>query len=167
MPRFVPISDYHAVEVQGQPRKALPKEAFDKFNPAVLGLGDISARATSTDAIASVFDLQGFTNFCKQIEPHLSVPKYLNSFLGWLMQGLRNEMRHADVEADVTLYSDLPFFVKYLGDGLLVLWDCAEMSEAAQRNVIVSMFELCRKYKSEFLPTLKTTMVEPPPVLRC
>jgi hypothetical protein len=85
MPRFVPISDYHEVDVQGQPRRALPKEAFDKFNPDVLGLGDISARSIATDAIAAVFDLQGFTEFCK-IEPQLSVPKYLDSFLAWLME---------------------------------------------------------------------------------
>jgi hypothetical protein len=167
VPRFIPASNYHVANVKGLPRQALPKEAFDKFSPDVLGLGDISAASVPTDAIAAVFDLQGFTNFCTQTDPHLAVPKYLSSFLRWLMQNLRNEMRHSEHEADVLVYSKLPFFVKFLGDGLLVLWDCAQMGEGSQRNVIVSMFEVCRKYRSEFLPALKATMVDPPPILRC
>jgi len=83
------------------------------------------------------------------------------------MEGLRNEMRHTERGEDVTVYSVLPFFVKFLGDGLLVLWDCDAMGEVAQRNVVVSLYVLCRNYRSKFLPTLKGKMVEPPPVLRC
>ena len=49
-----------------------------------------------TDAVAAVFDLAGFTNFCHQIDPHLSVPHYLNEFLTWLMKQLREETRHSE-----------------------------------------------------------------------
>src|SRR5438067_1426092 len=110
MPRFVPTSEYHRVKVDGRSARALPTQAFDQFNVDTLGLGNVSAPSTPTDAIAAVFDLQGFTNFCKQIEPHLSVPKYLNSFLDWLMKQLREEMRQRDHDTDVLLWSDLPFF---------------------------------------------------------
>ena len=167
MPRFIPTSPYHVIKVEDRSRRALPKEAFDKFNLDVLGLGNVSSPSTPTEAIAAVFDLQGFTNFCKQIEPHLSVPKYLNSFLDWLMKQLRDEMRRNEQDADVIIWSDLPFFVKFLGDGMLVLWDCTQMNDVLQRNVIVSMYQICLNYGAKFLPTLKAKMVDPPPILRC
>ena len=134
---------------------------------SVLGLGDVSARADATEAIAAVFDLEGFTNFCKQIDPQLSVPKYLYSFLSWLMERLRDEMRQDLHENDVVLWSTLPFFVKFLGDGLLVLWDASTMDVVSQRNVIVSCAAICRSYRTVFLTTLKARLVDPPRALRC
>ena len=171
MPRFIPPKDYHIIDVKigdrtGR-RRALPKESFAAFNLNVLGLGDVAAPSKPTDAIAAVFDLAGFTNFCKQIEPHLSVPKYLNAFLSWLMEQLRAEMREMDYESNVTLWSPLPFFVKFLGDGLLVLWDCEKMSPIAQRNVVYSCYSICQSYEQTFLRSLRTKMVEPPSGLRC
>ena len=52
----------------------LSSEQFDRFNPDVLGLGDISSRSTQVEALAAIFDLSGFTNFCSQVDPHLAVP---------------------------------------------------------------------------------------------
>ena len=169
MPRFIPPSDYTGVEKTGENRLSLPKAAFDKFDVAVLGLGDIAAPSAPTEAIAAVFDLAGFTNFCRQIEPQLSVPQYLNSFLIWLFKQLRDEMRESDQGDKVVLWAHLPFFVKYLGDGLLVLWDTKPMqpTTVGARNVVLSAFQICQKYRSQFLPTVKTRIVEPPPVLRC
>jgi hypothetical protein len=171
MPRYIPPSKYRTVEkiAGGGRRLSLPKLAFDKFDLSVLGLGDVSAPSTPTEAIAAVFDLAGFTNFCKQIEPHLSVPHYLHSFLSWLLKQLRDEMREKDQGDDVLLWAHLPFFLKYLGDGLLVLWDTKPMRpvETGARNVILAASAICMKYRAEFLPTLRTRIVEPPPALRC
>jgi class 3 adenylate cyclase len=167
VPRFIPPTPYHVVTYQDRKRLALSKKAFETFNVDVLDLGNVSALATPTEAIAAVFDLEAFTNFCKQIEPHLSVPKYLNSFLTWLMEQLRDEMREANHGTDAVLWSPLPFFVKFLGDGLLILWDSADMSDATERNVILSMFIICDRYKQQFLPTLRSKIVEPPSMLRC
>jgi class 3 adenylate cyclase len=91
----------------------------------------------------------------------------LNSFLKWLMEQVREEMREADQDKSAVLWSPLPFFVKFLGDGLLVLWDCANMGSASQRNVVVSALQICARYKVEFLPKLKSKIVEPPSALRC
>jgi len=132
-----------------------------------LGLGDISKQSAPTDAIAAVFDLQGFTNFCKQIEPHLSVPRFLNEFLGWLLNQIKQEMTEKQHDAGVQLYCPLPFLIKFLVDGLLVLWDSSAMSNTARRNVIVSGTEICEAYAKSFFPTISKEIVDPPPVLRC
>jgi len=126
-----------------------------------------SARSEPTDAVAAVFDLAGFTNFCRQIEPHLSVPYYLNAFLTWLMSQLREEMLQAELKGGMRLWCPLPFFVKFLGDGLLVLWNSEEMNDAARRNVVVEMVRICEKYATDFLPKVRGKIVEPPPKLRC
>ena len=78
MPQFtIPPSEFRRIDVEGKKTTLISKAAFDGFNINVLGLGDVSAESQPTDAIAAVFDLEGFTNFCKQIEPHLAVPAYL------------------------------------------------------------------------------------------
>lgn len=51
---------------------------YKRFNYKVLGLGDISLPSQQREAVAAVFDLTGFTNFCKQVDPHLCVPTFLD-----------------------------------------------------------------------------------------
>jgi hypothetical protein len=168
MPRFiVPKNEFTIVQSDGKKERVISKAGFASFNISVLGLGNVSAPSEPIDAVAAVFDLAGFTNFCKQIEPHLSVPYYLDAFLTWLMKELREETLRLEKEDGMRLWCPLPFFVKFLGDGLLVLWNSHEMSDTARRNVIVSMKTICSKYESNFLPTLQTRIVEPPPQLRC
>ena len=75
--------EYIITEVEGRRTRLLTTPAFDRFNPSILGLGSLNSVAAATDSIAAIFDLAGFTNFCKQIEPHLSVPVFLNLFLDW------------------------------------------------------------------------------------
>ena len=57
---------------------------LNNFNSKVLGLGSISTRSRKIDALAAVFDLSDFTKFCGQIDPHLSMPEFLQRFLDWL-----------------------------------------------------------------------------------
>ena len=116
-------SDYFTAEIDGRKWRLLSREAFERFNPSILGLGELTSAAAATDAIAAVFDLQGFTNFCKQIEPHLTVPVFLSQFLDWMMTQIKSEMMHKEHEEGVSLWGPLPFFVKFMGDGLLVLWN--------------------------------------------
>jgi hypothetical protein len=78
-------TDYVVKNIEGKERRLLSTKAFESFNTSVLGVGDLNLPAEPTDAIAAVFDLEGFTTFCKQIEPHLSVPLLLSEFLTWLM----------------------------------------------------------------------------------
>jgi hypothetical protein len=115
MPTFKPVLKYGTVSIDGYSFDLLSKKEFEQFDLRLLGLGDISKPSKSTDAIAAVFDLEGFTTFCKQIEPHLSVPLFLSEFLSWLFGAIKNAMKKADHAKGVALWSPLPFCVKFYG----------------------------------------------------
>ncbi len=140
---------------------------MDRFNPTILGLGDLATSSRRVEAMAAMFDLGGFTNFCKQIDPHLSVPVYLSRFLGWLMGELKKETVIKNHATGSELYHPLPFFLKFMSDGLLILWDCEAMGATNISNVVVSLHRICQRYTSEFLPKINQAVVEPPSVLRC
>jgi hypothetical protein len=145
----------------------LGKGKFDSFGPSNLGLGDLRIESTPTDSIAAVFDLAGFTNFCKQIEPHLSVPIFLNNFLDWLFDEIKSQLRNEEDGDNVKLWCPLPFYTKFMGDGLLVLWDVSSISEANRLNIIVACLNICKQYKKDFYPRLRKIVSEPPTILRC
>ena len=160
-------TDYVLKTIEGEPRRLLKHEIFSQFGTPLLGLGDITRRATTTDAIAAIFDLQGFSNFCKQLDPQLAVPIFLNEFLAWLMDQIREQMAQTRFSEGITLHCPLPFFVKFMGDGLLVLWDASEASEAGRRNMIISCWTICRNYVSRFHKEISQKVLDAPPVLRC
>lgn len=133
----------------------------------MLGLEDILANKETFEALAVIVDLKDFTVFCDQRDPHLVVPQFLQSFLEWLFERLRAELLISEAGNNVVLWSHLPFFGKFLGDGVLLLWDLTEMGGDAKRN-IVQTFDIIRNdYESEFLPSLKKHIPTPPPKLRC
>jgi hypothetical protein len=146
---------------------AVKKEAFDKFNPSVLGLGDIRNESIAVPCVAALFDLQGFTIFCKQIEPNLSVPIYLSGFLNWIFSAIRKETIYKEYSNGVSLYHELPFFTKFMGDGLLVLWNTRRMGSPGQHNLILSCSNILDQYRNEFAPSMRKKVSDVPPILRC
>jgi class 3 adenylate cyclase len=165
MPTYRPKYSYSNIE--GKKTRTLSTETFGQFSPGLLGLGDLTQKASTTDAIAAVFDLQGFTNFCKQIDPQLSVPTFLSPFLAWLLEQIKTEMTRKTDADGAALWGPLPFFVKFMGDGLLVLWDSADTTPVSRRNILLAMSNICRKYPKKFLPDMQNKVVEPPSILRC
>lgn len=151
----------------GRNHRILKKEALDSFSLEILGLGNIATKPHPVESFTAVFDLGGFTNFCKQIEPHLSISKYLNGFLTWLLQQIKNETINKSFPEGSKLWHPLPFYAKFMGDGLLLLWKSDEMSTIQSRNLVVSLSEICYRYKTEFLPTLSSVITDPPATLRC
>lgn len=145
----------------------LDNKKFDSFNPHVLGLGDISLPSTQVEAIASVFDLSGFTNFCSQVDPHLSVPEYLSRFLDWLFSEVKREFVRESYKEGKDLWAELPFLAKFLGDGVLFLWDTENMYGTEICNVVVSLRNICVNYMEKFYLEIKKAVVEPPDMLRC
>ncbi len=143
------------------------RKNLKKFNPEVLGIGDIGADADEIDAIAAVFDLEGFTKFCAQVDPHLSVPKFLTKFLSWLFDGIIDVMVMKNLREGKILATDLPFFAKFLGDGVLFLWESRGMNDVKLCNVVVSLSNVCRKYTREFAPMIKKELTGTPKKLRC
>ncbi len=118
------------------------KEIFDSFNQDILGLGSIETKSNQVNALSVMFDLEGFTNFCKQIDPQLAVPEYLSDFLKWIFKEIRLELVEKSFEQGYKTWSDLPFLCKYMGDGILFLWDTEKMSDVKIQNVVVSMYEV-------------------------
>jgi len=168
MGNFIPSSDaWTTIEIKGAKRHALKPSEFERFNPEILGLGDLKANSESIQAVAAVFDLAGFTNFCKQIDPHLTVPAYISNFVPWLMDQLKNEAVRDKTDTGVSLWHPLPFFTKFTGDGLLVLWNTEGMNGIYIRNLIISAYQICRNYPQDIYRTIKTIVADPPHELRC
>ena len=140
---------------------------LNSFNPKVLGLGDISQRSSRVEAIAAIFDLSGFTKFCGQNDPQLCVPDFLSQFLAWLFDEIRTETVNETYPQGKTLWCDLPFMAKFLGDGVLFLWNAGAMDGTSFCNVVVSLGNICLHYQNNFFPKIKREVVEPPNALRC
>lgn len=163
----IEASGFTSIIDEGKTIKIIKKTLFDSFNPDILGLGNIETKSQHKNALSAIFDLQGFTNLCKQIDPHLAVPEFLSEFLKWIFSEIRNQIIAKKYELGYKTYSDLPFLSKYLGDGILFLWDTENMSDTQIQNVVVSLSMVCRKYQNIFLPSISKKIVTPPTKLRC
>jgi len=169
MGKIILRSEPKTIKIKGEETviEVLDDEKFKKFNARMLGLGDISLRSTQVEAIAAAFDLSGFTNFCSKVDPHLSVPKYLSRFLDWLFDQVKQRFVRKSYQEGKQLWAELPFLAKFLGDGVLFLWDSTNMSGIEICNVVVSLHDICDRYADKFYPEIKRVVVEPPDTLRC
>ena len=171
MGRITLEEQHKTVEVEGGQKRikllTVTSEQFDRFNPDVLGLGDIGSPSAQVEALAAVFDLSGFTSFCSQVDPHLAVPEYLSHFLDWLFAEIKKGSVKESLEEGKILWASLPFLAKFLGDGVLFLWDTKNMGEAEICNVVTSLWEICGNYVREFYPIIRKVVAQPPKVLRC
>ncbi|MCJ7779043.1 MAG: hypothetical protein MUP16_12115, partial [Sedimentisphaerales bacterium] len=103
-------------------------DIFNKFNPSLLHLGDINTPCQEKEAVAAVFDLSGFTNFCNQVDAYLAIPSFLNSFYDWFFNSIIYGLTDEDVDS-THYWAELPVLVKFLGDGLLVVWNALKMND--------------------------------------
>ena len=140
---------------------------FKNFNASILGLGDISTDGEYFEALAAIFDLEAFTSFCNQIDPHLVIPEFLNEFLSWLFQCISSEFYMKEDGDKTILWGELPFFAKFLGDGVLFLWNTRDLSMVKIGNIVISLRVICDQYRKSFLPKIKKAVVRPPSNLRC
>lgn len=168
MPVFKPKnSDYLTIKHEEKNRKLLKKEVYDSFGLHLLDLGDITKKSDLTDAVAAVFDLQGFTRFCNQTDPQFSLPEFLSAFLEWLFEIIRQEHTTKVHPEGVQLFSPLPFYAKFMGDGVLMLWDVADANTVQIRNIVHSCKLICDKYITTFYEEIAGRVSYPPRVLRC
>jgi class 3 adenylate cyclase len=114
---------------QGSGIKLLNEEIARRFNPAMLDLGDVNMPCQEKEAVAAVFDLTGFTNFCNQVDAYLAIPRFLNKFLDWFFTSIKEGMTEENDGTRSTFWMELPVLVKFLGDGLLVVWDAHHLTE--------------------------------------
>jgi class 3 adenylate cyclase len=188
---FKPIYKYSSRDQVGI-YVSLDVTELSNFDVRLLNLGDIQAPSKPLDLLAVMFDLEGFTDFTRQVDPQLTVPKFLSDFLEWLFEAIKKALIIEEATAKINklgargksiLWAELPFFSKFMGDGVLFLWriDLDEIigiepdrpSDKLQYeiqeflcNIIASLYDVCNEYKN-FVKTLETQHVDPPPVLRC
>lgn len=160
-------SDFVQTTVKGKKYDVLKKEKWEEFNSSILGLGDLGQNSSITSAICAVFDLEGFTAFCKQIDPQLAVPIFMKQFLNWFFQEIKIETKELETGDGIKTWHELPIMMKFLGDGILVIWDTEGVSIIAQRNIITSCKIICGKYVKSFYPTISKKVSDPPAKLRC
>jgi class 3 adenylate cyclase len=147
--------------------RIINNNTIKQFNPAMLELGDISAPCREKEAVAAVFDLSGFTAFCNQVDSYLAIPRFLNDFLEWFFSNVRQKITKKDYGDRSALWAGLPIMVKFLGDGLILLWDAQRMSEEQICRLAGSLYDICRAYRTGFFPHINMIVNKPPAVLRC
>lgn len=147
--------------------RIISKAKFESFNEDILSLGKIETKSTQINALSVLFDLEGFTVFCKQIDPQLAVPEFLSEFLKWLFSQIRLELTDKSYPEGYYTYSELPLLSKFMGDGILFIWDANELSEIEIMNIVWSMYEICLKYRSHFFKAISKKIVAAPKTLRC
>jgi class 3 adenylate cyclase len=145
----------------------LRKSLFRQFNSSLLGLPDILENKETFDGLAVILDLKDFTGFCDQREPHQIVPEFLHKFLSWLFERMSEELFDHEDGTEVVLWSHLPIFGKFLGDGVLLLWDVTDITREARRNIVQAFDLICNDYEKIFLKQFRGVFTRPPSKLRC
>jgi class 3 adenylate cyclase len=146
----------------------LSREEFDSFTPKVLGIGDISAEGSFVQCLVAFFDLEGFSDFSLQPESHLVIPEFLSRYLEWLFATLRKEFTETSNKTHVDIWGGLPFFAKFMGDGIMLLWDTSNIiGKGGIHNTIHTLSVVTKAYESEFLKTIRKQISKPPKHLRC
>ena len=146
----------------------LSQKEIATFNPSALGLGDIAREGECVQALAAFFDLDGFTDFCGQIDSHIVIPEFLTRYLNWLFQTLAEEFRESEDAGTVRLWGCLPFYAKFLGDGILFLWAtdrCPGLHDKV--NIAHSLLSITDAYVDRFLADIRKAVSNPPVRLRC
>jgi class 3 adenylate cyclase len=155
------------VETQTSGIKLLDAEIVEKFSPDMLNLGDISTPCQEKEAIAAVFDLTGFTRFCNQVDSYLAIPKFLNGFLEWFFNSVKDELTEKSYQNHTSFWADLPVLVKFLGDGLLLIWNARRMTEEQICRIVVALYKISHAYRHELFPRMSMLVNKPPAVIRC
>lgn len=157
-------------------------DEISAFSPAAFGLAGFGSGVEVRHAMAAIFDLERFTDFAAQSDPHLVVPGFLGAFVDWMFDRVRTLSVEKTIPAsgDNHLFAPLPFFVKFLGDGLLILWELdygmeVPGNEQIDRNkeiqgdlgsLISVVVDICRMYTTELVPKAESKYARTPQRLR-
>lgn len=151
------------------------------FNSELLNIGNLKNPSKPVEVLAVILDLEGFTTFTRQVDPKLAIPSFVSEFFDWLFDRIKKEMYAS--EKKKTLWAELPFFCKFLGDGVLFLWkidtdkiaaideslssdELTKMTQELICNIVATLYEICESY-STFLKERELNYVDPPTRLRC
>jgi len=110
----------------------------------------MSEDAEVINALAAVFDLEGFTSFCGQPDPQLVIPEFLDNFCNWLFSAIRDVFTKKKTKKEIHLWASLPFFAKFMGDGVMFLWNTDRIRLPIIGNVVVNLNKICKLYVEQF-----------------
>ncbi|MBL7032213.1 MAG: hypothetical protein ISR97_03415 [Nitrospira sp.] len=145
----------------------ITNEEFEQFNVGLLDLGTITQKSYVKNALVAVIDLEGFTDFCNQIDNHLVIPEFLSEFLTWLFKVMKDKFLKQKTKSNVHLWGSLPFFGKFTGDGALFLWDTdLSVGMTGIGNIALNMESICNDYKFKLYPLLSKSFAKMPVRLR-
>jgi class 3 adenylate cyclase len=169
-----PSFQYFDKRIDGGTHIALSKQQFDAFDASLLWVPKACTETVDGerfDALAAIFDLQGFTSFFDVRDPFATVPEFIEKFLQWLFETLRAEFSKKLVGDTVLLWSYLPMFAKFMGDGVLLLWsiptDQRHGGAPAIGNIVARLHRTCVSYRDTFRPSISETFSDSPATLRC
>jgi class 3 adenylate cyclase len=157
-------------EIEGKKYRhnSLTVDEFKKFNSTILDIGDISQEGTPIKVLVAIFDLEGFTDFFNQLDPDIVVPEYLSNFLSWIFEQISNRFKKEEKEGNIIIFGSLPFYAKFLGDGILFIWDIKyNFGPISIGNIIHRLYNICKSYITDFLPKTAKDFSKRPPRLRC
>ena len=143
------------------------KSVFAGLNPEFLGLKNLVRSKITFEGLAVILDLKDFTAFCDQRDPHHEIPKFLDFFVKWLFKRLSEELFDSYDGNDAILWSHLPIFGKFLGDGVLLLWDVTDVGRPARKHLVQAFDLICSDYERVFVRRIKNDFTRPPTKLRC
>jgi class 3 adenylate cyclase len=142
-------------------------EIADKFNPAMLDIGNLNTPCEEKSALAAVFDITDFTKFCNQVDAYMEIPRFLNYFLKWFFACIIQGLTEENDGVKSTFWTDLPMMVKFLGDGLLIVWNTQRMDSKQACRLVATLYNICKAYSRDFHPQINSIVSKPPGVLRC
>jgi hypothetical protein len=147
---------------------SLSQKEFDSFNPEILGLGNLSLDGSYHNALAAFFDLKGFTDFCNQMDSQLVIPEFIRRYTDWLFNAIAVCFTESVEDNRVKIWGSLPFYAKFLGDGILFLWNTDHSGTfSGIINIASKLVDITEKYQDEFIPDIKKHVSKPPAALRC
>jgi class 3 adenylate cyclase len=173
---FKPANDDYAQCSHGKTTRFLKKDKFDEYGPQVLGLGDLGSPTAEHEVVCAMFDLEGFTDFCRQVDPHLAIPEFLRQFVEWLFGCIKKnwvlpEERLSAVddpiEGAAITWAELPRLAKFTGDGVMFLWDACSMDPRSVSSVACLTLTITTEYEVTFLPRISKDVSYAPRKLRC
>ncbi len=175
--RYLPKYQYD-FDAQGEVTIRLPDEDLAGFNTSLLNIGRLNAPSVGTVVLAVMLDLEGFTKFVNPRDPQNRLALFICDFYEWLFERIRESL-----VGPIDLCAELPFFSKFLGDGVLLLWNAdgtrlasgakdsqvsgEENAQTMVCNVIACMLSILEDYEDFRQALSHKTGASVPERLRC
>jgi hypothetical protein len=161
------VNDYVPIKLNEKKIKLIKTGKWNMFGKSILDLGEIGKKTRTINSLCAIFDLEGFTHFCSQIDPQLAIPIFLDEYIKWFFDTIKQETKQKGFSNGIKVWHRLPFYAKFMGDGFLFLWNIENTGPISQKNIIQTCSNICCKYIDDFYPAIRKKVSDAPKKLRC